>query len=63
MVETEKFDKVEIASQKELRSWLNDNYGQTDSVWIVTYKKAVPGKYVSRWDVLDELICFVGLTA
>ena len=34
------------------------NHNQSDSVWLVTYKKAVPDKYVSRWEVLDELICF-----
>jgi uncharacterized protein YdeI (YjbR/CyaY-like superfamily) len=25
---------------------------------LVTYKKNHPEKYISRWDVLDELICF-----
>ena len=58
MIETENFNKVEIVSQEELRSWLDDNHEQSDSVWLVTYKKDVPEKYVSRWDVLDELICF-----
>ena len=58
MIETEKFNKVENVSQEEQRSWLDDNHEQSDSVWLVTYKKAVPEKYVSRWDVLDELICF-----
>ena len=34
------------------------NHTQSESVWLVTYKKSKPDKYVSRWDVLDELICF-----
>jgi uncharacterized protein YdeI (YjbR/CyaY-like superfamily) len=34
------------------------NHAQTESVWLVTYKKSKPDKYVSRWEVLDELICF-----
>ena len=25
---------------------------------MVTFKKSEADKYVSRWDVLDELICF-----
>ncbi len=58
MVKTENFDQVEISSQEELRSWLMKNHAQPDSVWLVTYKKSEPSKYVSRWDVLDELICF-----
>ncbi|MEM1062218.1 MAG: YdeI/OmpD-associated family protein, partial [Planctomycetota bacterium] len=29
-----------------------------DGVWLVTFKKAVPEKYVSREAVLDELLCF-----
>ncbi len=58
MIKTENFDKVEISSQKELRSWLMKNHRQSESVWLVTFKKSEPDKYVSRWDVLDELICF-----
>ncbi|MEM8509450.1 MAG: YdeI/OmpD-associated family protein [Bacteroidota bacterium] len=58
MIKTEKFDKVEIASQEELRSWLLKHHEQAESVWLVTYKKSEPEKYVSRWEVLDELLCF-----
>ena len=58
MVRTEKFEKVEITSKEELRNWLEAHHRQEESVWLVTFKKTTPGKYVSRWDVLDELICF-----
>ena len=58
MIKTERFDKVEIASQEELRVWLLKNHTQPESVWLVTYKKSIPDKNVSRWEVLDELICF-----
>ena len=34
------------------------NYAQPESIWLVTYKKSESDKYVSRWEVLDELICF-----
>ena len=58
MIKTENFNKVQIASAEELREWLLENYDKDESVWLVTYKKSEANKYVSRWDVLDELICF-----
>lgn len=58
MIKTDNFDKVEVSSQEELRAWLMKNHRQPESVWLVTFKKSETGKYVSRWEVLDELICF-----
>lgn len=58
MIKTENFAIVEIASQEELRNWLLNNHTQHESVWLATFKKNEPDKYVSRWEVLDELICF-----
>jgi len=58
MIKTENFDKVEIKSATELKDWLFKNYTRKDGVWLVTYKKAEKNKYVSREEVLDELLCF-----
>lgn len=58
MVKTEKFKKVEITSVAALRAWLTMNYSQSESVWLVTYKKQIVNKYVSIQEVLDELLCF-----
>lgn len=58
MVQTDSFNQVEIASSQELGSWLADHHRQTESVWLVTYKKSVPNRYVSTSEVLDELLCF-----
>ena len=58
MIETDKFDKIEIESSEDLRNWLYQNYSNENSFWLVTYKKSETTKYVSRWDVLDELLCF-----
>ena len=58
MIETDRFDKVEITSLSQLRDWLSANHGQSKSVWLVRYKQSVPDKYVARLDVLDELLCF-----
>jgi uncharacterized protein YdeI (YjbR/CyaY-like superfamily) len=58
MIETDKFKKVEITSEAALRKWLLLHHEQQKSVWLVTYKKQEQDKYVSRWQVLDQLICF-----
>jgi len=58
MLKTENFKKVEIISQKQLRNWLKNNYAQEEGIWLVTHKKSEKEKYVSRDEVLDELICF-----
>lgn len=34
------------------------HHKQDESVWLVTFKKAIPEKYVSREEVLDELTAF-----
>ena len=58
MVATDKFVQVAVESQEELRAWLMTHHSQAESVWLVTFKKSLPEKYVDRWAVLDELICF-----
>lgn len=58
MVKTENFKKVEVKSSQELQSWLRTNHMQSESIWLVTYKKNETYKYVSTSEVLDELICF-----
>jgi uncharacterized protein YdeI (YjbR/CyaY-like superfamily) len=58
MIETENFQKVEVSSSQELRAWLEQHHGQKESIWLVTFKKTVPDKYVSTSEVLDELLCF-----
>ncbi|MEO1487725.1 MAG: YdeI/OmpD-associated family protein [Bacteroidota bacterium] len=58
MTKTENFAKIEIVDKAQLRKWLLKNHANSESVWLVTFKKEVGDKYVSRWDVLDELICF-----
>jgi uncharacterized protein YdeI (YjbR/CyaY-like superfamily) len=63
MVRTEDFDQVQVQSAAELRSWLLDHHEQHNSVWLVTSMRAPAGslnsaKYVSRDEVLDELVSF-----
>ena len=58
MIETETFAQVEVRSALELRSWLEAHHAQSQSVWLVTFKKHTGAPYLSVHDVLDELLCF-----
>jgi len=58
MIKTENFEQVVIENQAALREWLLEHHQQEASVWLVTYKKSEKEKYVSREEVLDELLCF-----
>lgn len=58
MIASDRYDHVEVCSQSELREWLTEYHGQQESVWLVTYKKATPDKYVSTSEILDELLSF-----
>ena len=54
----DRFAEVEVASRHELRAWLERHHDQAEGIWLVTWKKAVPDKYVTREEVLDELTAF-----
>lgn len=58
MIKTENFGKVEVKSPQALRDWLKANHTQSDSIWLVTYKKHTGAKYVSTQQILDEVLCF-----
>lgn len=58
MIKTERFAKVEVTSPAQLRDWLSAHHGQRESIWLVTFKKHVSGKYVSVDEILDEVLCF-----
>jgi uncharacterized protein YdeI (YjbR/CyaY-like superfamily) len=58
MVKTECFIQVEIKSTDELREWLQQNHTQKESVWLVLYKKSYGKYYISKQDIIDELLCF-----
>lgn len=58
MIKTENFEKVEVASTRQLRDWLEANHTQSESIWLVTYKKHMGEKYVSVQNILDEVLCF-----
>ena len=41
-----------------LRDWLAANGAVSDGIWAVTYKKAVPDKYVSTGEIVDACLSF-----
>lgn len=58
MIQTDRFPKVEVASVGELHHWLSVNHSRVEAVWLVTYRKSLPDKYLSTDQVLDELVSF-----
>jgi uncharacterized protein YdeI (YjbR/CyaY-like superfamily) len=58
VIETERFAQVEVQLAGDLRHWLVAHHAQSGSVWLVTFKKHARAAYVSKSEVLDELLCF-----
>ena len=58
MIRTDDFDKVEVASSDALLAWMDENHAREASIWLVTWKKSTPEKYLSREAVLDALIAY-----
>ncbi|MEM8838272.1 MAG: YdeI/OmpD-associated family protein [Pseudomonadota bacterium] len=51
-------ERVEIKNAGDLRDWLQENCESDQSIWLVTYKKTVPERYVSYDEIVDVAICF-----
>jgi uncharacterized protein YdeI (YjbR/CyaY-like superfamily) len=58
MLKTDHFEQLVVTSAQQLRDWLEVHHTQTQSIWLVTYKKHTGDKYVSIPEVLDEILCF-----
>jgi uncharacterized protein YdeI (YjbR/CyaY-like superfamily) len=54
----EHLERLEVASRGKLRNWLAKNHSKTESVWLVTWKKADPARHVPYDAVVEELLCF-----
>lgn len=53
-----RYEKIEVRSRAALRTWLAEHHAQREGVWLVTYRKHTGATYVSRDEVLDELLAF-----
>lgn len=52
-------ERVVVRSRAEWRAWLSEHHTQTESIWLVTYKKSArPELHVPWTDVVQEAICF-----
>ena len=49
-------EQVEVDSREALWAWLAANHAQSESIWLVTFKKHTGAKYLSTGDVFDALI-------
>ncbi|MEM6577751.1 MAG: hypothetical protein AAF678_04610, partial [Pseudomonadota bacterium] len=58
MIETDRFQQIEIRTPEALWDWLEHNHAQSESVWLVTWKAAQRDRYVSRDEVLDALLAY-----
>lgn len=54
----DRFPHVEVTSEQELLDWLHRHHGQAEAVWLVTWKKSVPERYLPHEQVLDALVAF-----
>lgn len=52
------FEQVEVTSRDQWRTWLANHHTQTDSIWLVTYKKHTGNRYLSYDDIVEEALCF-----
>ena len=49
--------RLEIQSQKDLTDWLSQNFNESESRWLVTFKKGHTG-YVERTAILEALLAY-----
>jgi len=50
-------ERIEVRSAGQLRQWLVANHYQTESIWVVRYKKHSPF-HLSWRDLVREALCF-----
>ncbi len=55
-MDPDRFERIEVCSERALWEWLDTHHAQGDSVWLVTWKAAHRDRFVSRDAVLDALV-------
>jgi uncharacterized protein YdeI (YjbR/CyaY-like superfamily) len=50
--------EVEVASRPALRDWLAENHDRAAGVWLVTYKRADPDRYLPYDAIVEECLAF-----
>ena len=54
----DRFERIEVTSRAQWRDWLTAHHPQTDSVWVVTYKKGAAQPRVPYDDLVEEALAF-----
>jgi len=54
----DRFERVQVTTRAQWRDWLSASHRQTDSVWIVTFKKGASQPRVSYGDLVEEALAF-----
>lgn len=57
-MDIDRYQKVQVTSRKEWRAWLEANHTQTESIWLVTFKKSSGQPHLSWSESVDEALCF-----
>ena len=50
--------EVEVASRADLRDWLARHHTRTSGVWLVSYKRADPDRYLPYEAIVEECLSF-----
>lgn len=50
--------KIEVTTRAQWRDWLSANHRQTDSIWVVTFKKGASRPRVPYDDLVEEALAF-----
>ncbi len=57
-IASDRFAEVVVDNVDAFRKWLVLNQMQKEGVWLITYKKNVPSKFIGQENFLDLLIAF-----
>ncbi|KPF84382.1 hypothetical protein IP78_01015, partial [Brevundimonas sp. AAP58] len=54
----DRFERVEVTTRAQWRDWLSANHCQTESVWVVTFKKGALQPRVPYDALVEEALAF-----
>lgn len=54
----DRFERIEVTTRAQWRDWLSANHPQSESVWVVTFKKGASRPRVPYDDLVEEALAF-----
>lgn len=52
------YERVQVHSRAEWRQWLQEHHGQSDSIWLVRFKKSSGQPTLTNDEIVEEALCF-----